>query len=103
MEAVPGIECPMQNEEAAGFLFDYCARRLGPEESAVLEDHLAVCESCRDLARAQRALWDGLDCWEAAEVSPDFDRRLCARINAGGGWSLLRTGISSRSMPEMPD
>ena len=51
---------------------------------AILERHIAICPACREFAAGQRAVWQALDTWEAAPVSPDFDRRLYRRIEARG-------------------
>ena len=80
----------MQDNEGAGFLLDYCARRLDPAESAMVERHVRLCASCRQLVDAQRALWDNLDCWEAAEISAGFDRRLYAALEAERERNILR-------------
>ena len=84
------MNCPLQTRENAQLLLDYCTRRLEPESVAILERHVAVCDACREFARSQRAVWQALDAWEAAPVSPDFDRRLYRRIEAQvSWWSLL--------------
>lgn len=70
------MHCPVQNRENANVLLDYCARRLDPETSAVLERHIAMCPQCREFAVQQQAVWAALDSWEGAPVSMDFDRRL---------------------------
>jgi anti-sigma factor ChrR (cupin superfamily) len=83
------MQCPMQNNEAAGFLLDYCARKLDPGKTAVIESHLRICESCRELVRAQRAVWESLEAWEEIEVAPGFNRQLYARIDADSQRSLV--------------
>src|SRR3954470_22382559 len=75
-----GMSCPMETPETAQLLLDYCARKLSPESTAVLEGHFAICPSCRGFAEAQRTVWAALDAWEMLPVSGDFDRRLYERI-----------------------
>jgi anti-sigma factor RsiW len=69
-------------------LLEYSAGRLPPPEAAALEKHLAACPECRGVAAAQSATWSALDALEAPPVSPGFDRRLWARIDAEAqrGW-----------------
>jgi anti-sigma factor RsiW len=76
------MDCSMER------LVDYSAGRLAPAETAALEAHLAVCPECRRVAAGQSAAWKALDAWEAPAVSPGFDARLWARIEAGEqrGW-----------------
>ena len=87
------MQCPMQNNEAAESLLDYCARKLDPARTAVVESHLRICESCRKLVRAQQTVWESLEAWDGIEVAPDFNRRLYARIEAES-----RRGFVSRWM-----
>jgi hypothetical protein len=102
------MNCPLQTRETAQLLLDFCARKLEPEPLAILERHIAVCRACREFADGQRAVWQALDAWEAAPVSPDFDRRLYRRIEADIPWwsPLLRPfrppfsmGMLRRSLP----
>ncbi len=74
------MKCPIESKENAGLLLDYCARRLDPEKTRILEAHMRLCEACRRFGDGQRALWESLNQWEAMEVSADFDRRLYRRI-----------------------
>ena len=78
------MRCPIETHGNAELLLDYCARKLNPELTAVLEAHMDICPSCREFRDGQRALWMALDQWEAAPVSPDFDRRLYRRIEREG-------------------
>jgi hypothetical protein len=80
------MNCPLENPETADLLLEYCARNISPENSAILERHIAVCPACRNFAEGQRAVWEALDSWEAAPVSADFDRRLYARIENDHSW-----------------
>jgi hypothetical protein len=84
------MNCPLETREDAQLLLDYCTRELAPESVAILERHIAICGACQEFARSQRAVWQALDAWEAAPVSPDFDSRLYRRIEAQvPWWSLL--------------
>ena len=44
------MTCPMETPETAELLLDYCARKLNPESTAILERHFAICPSCRSFA-----------------------------------------------------
>ena len=86
------MECPVQSRENAELLLAYCARRLDPETSAVLERHMESCAACRAFGQAQQSVWSALDAWEAVPVSRDFDQRLYARIGQeehGGFWNRV--------------
>ncbi len=76
------MQCPMQNNEATGFLLDYCDRKLDAANAALVEKHLQICGSCRELVEAQSAVYKSLQAWSAIDASPDFNRRLYARIEA---------------------
>jgi anti-sigma factor RsiW len=98
------MNCPLETRENAQLLLDYCTRKLEPESVAILERHIAICPACREFADSQRSVWQALDAWDAAPVSPDFDRRLYRRIEAQATWwSLLirpfRTPTLRRSLP----
>ena len=84
------MRCPLETRESAGLLLAYCSRKLDAETAAVLEEHMESCPACREFASAQRSVWETLDAWEAAPVSPDFDRRLYRRIEREvSRWDLL--------------
>jgi len=73
----------METPGTAELLLDYCARKLNPESTAILERHFEICPSCRSFAEGQRAVWKALDSyaeWDAPPVSADFDGRLYERI-----------------------
>ncbi|MBY0505159.1 MAG: zf-HC2 domain-containing protein [Bryobacteraceae bacterium] len=76
----------MQSKENAEILLEYCARTLPTDTMARLDAHVAMCSSCQQELAAQRQLWSALDEFDAAElqITPDFDRRLYARIEAEG-------------------
>ncbi|MEO7649716.1 MAG: hypothetical protein ABIZ80_04560 [Bryobacteraceae bacterium] len=86
------MRCPIETHGNAELLLDYSTRKLNPELTAVLEAHMDICPACREFRDGQRAMWNALDQWEAASVSPDFDRRLYRRIEDDtreGFWSRL--------------
>ena len=72
--------CPTHNEKSAEILLDYCAGTLDRHRVAEFERHALECEDCRKAIEAQRELWQTLDQWTPAGISPDFDARLYARI-----------------------
>lgn len=76
------MKCPIETQESAELLLDYCARRLPAEQMALLDRHMALCAACREFRDGQSLVWEALDGWEAEPVSADFDRRLYARIEA---------------------
>jgi anti-sigma factor RsiW len=76
----PDMNCPIQHGETSEILLDYCAGKLGAEQSAALEAHLQSCTDCAAVVEAQRSVWNALGEWEATPVSADFDRKLYARI-----------------------
>ena len=81
------MRCPVETESAE-ILLDYCARSLDAETTAIVEAHIQQCESCRRFRDAQSMVWEALDTWEAAPISPDFDRRLYQRMaqEGRGSW-----------------
>jgi anti-sigma factor RsiW len=84
------MNCPTQNREGAEILLAYTAGKLDGSRSAVLEEHLKLCAACREFTAGQASVWKALDAWEAAPVSPDFDRRLYARIEKEVSlWDLI--------------
>jgi len=101
------IRCPLQSPENAEVLLAWCARKLDPETSALLERHIEHCPECRAFADQQRAVWEALDAWEAAPVSEDFDVRLFQRIGhepqarrrgAVSGWLRFRVPVAAASL-----
>jgi hypothetical protein len=80
------MRCPIETPESAESLLAYCAHTLGPEDTAAWERHLKECAACRKMAADQTAVWTALDEWDTVEVSPDFDRRLYARIEHEVPW-----------------
>ena len=90
------MKCPIETQENAGLLVDYCARRLNPETTAIVERHMESCLRCQAFRDSQNAVWQALDAWEALPVSVDFDRRLYQRIDSEahqGWWSRLMGSV----------
>jgi anti-sigma factor RsiW len=84
------MKCLIETRESVDLLLAYGAGKLDSENTALLERHIGICPACREFANGQRALWEALDTWEAAPVTPDFDRRLYQRIEKEvSWWSLL--------------
>jgi anti-sigma factor RsiW len=76
------MNCPIRNEETAELLLAYTARRLDASKTAILEEHMAVCQECAEFRAGQDLVWMALDAWEAPPVAQDFNRRLYQRIEA---------------------
>jgi anti-sigma factor RsiW len=72
--------CPTKEKQSAEILLEYCAGTLDPDRALEFEKHAADCAECGRQVASQRALWQTLDQWAPAEISPDFDARLYARI-----------------------
>jgi anti-sigma factor RsiW len=72
--------CPNKDKQSAEILLQYCAGTLDPDRTLEFEKHAAECTGCGRQVASQRALWRTLDQWTPAEISPDFDARLYARI-----------------------
>jgi anti-sigma factor RsiW len=72
--------CPTRDKQSAEILLEYCAGTLDPDRASEFEKHAAECAECGRQVASQRALWQTLDQWTPAEISPDFDARLYARI-----------------------
>jgi anti-sigma factor RsiW len=70
----------------AELLLDYAAGKLKADVRAEMERHIAACPACSEYAGAQQTVWQALECWEPAEISLDFDRRLYARIEQDASW-----------------
>ena len=54
--------------------------------TATLERHMESARRAGNSPSSQRAVWNALDAWEAVPVSPDFNRRLYARIDREVSW-----------------
>jgi anti-sigma factor RsiW len=93
------MNCPIQDHNSE-ILVAYTAGQLDQEAAQELGRHLAGCAPCRSMAAEQAAVWKALDAWEAPAVSPDFDRRLCRRIEQGARLSWWERLIRPfRSIP----
>ncbi len=92
------MKCPMEVQGGEERLLSYVSGALGPAETALLQGHIEVCPACREFTRGQSAVWEALDAFEPAPLSPDFDRRLYQRIEAPvPWWERLRRAL--RPMP----
>lgn len=100
------MRCPIQSRDNAEILLAYCDRKLDVESMLLLERHVAECAACREVLDGQRAIWAALDQWEAAEISPDFNRRMWQRIEASesaGFWRrLFQPPLQWALKPSMP-
>lgn len=72
--------CPLQADDSGAVLLDFAAGRLQGAAAALIEQHLAICDSCREFVQAQKTIWAALDAWDSIEGSPNFDARLLARL-----------------------
>ena len=72
--------CPTKTKAGAEILVDYCAHRLDPAQVVEFERHIEACPDCRRSVERQRQVWQTLESWAPAGLSPDFDARLYARI-----------------------
>lgn len=79
------MQCPMVTRRKE-VLLAYSSGKLDALDVLPLEGHLESCPACRDFVQAQRVVWDALDVWEPAPVSPDFDRRLYQRMAPRESW-----------------
>jgi ferric-dicitrate binding protein FerR (iron transport regulator) len=74
-------------------LVEYLDGRAKPAERHAVEEHLAVCPTCRNRAEDFRNLWGALDDLPVVSPSPAFDASLRARIAAEparrGFWGWL--------------
>jgi len=73
--------CPLQSEDHAQLLLSYCARRLDPARTAVLQRHIELCPSCRAFLESQQLVWDALDSWNNSPIARTFDTQLLQRIH----------------------
>ena len=80
------MRCPIETQPNPELLLAYGSRNLDAAQMALLEEHMKTCAACREFASGQRKVWEALDVFEAAPVSPDFDRRLYQRIEQEVSW-----------------
>lgn len=76
------VRCPLQSGDEGAILLSYLDRQLDADTTAALDRHVAVCADCTRVVEAQRMVWAALEQWEPTAVSPDFDSRVMARIEA---------------------
>lgn len=100
------MKCPIESRQNQELLLDYCAGRLDKAASAAVARHVAGCPACGEVCAGQRSVWQALEEWETAPVSPEFNRRLYHRIEqeaAASWWArVLRTlgpGLVRRGIP----
>jgi anti-sigma factor RsiW len=97
------MKCPIESHENAELLLAYCAGKLDPQTTIILDRHLAACPACRRFQQEQQTVWDALDSWQAVPVSQDFDRRLYRRIEEeqahASWWSRLTRPFQPLSGP----
>ena len=93
--------CPQESAGNAEYLLDYVAGKLNAETRVQFELHLAACPSCREFAGGQQSVWQALDAFEPAAISPDFDRKLYARIEKQplSWWKRLTQPIFQHALP----
>ena len=84
------MNCQIEGRDATELILAYCAGKLDRPRAATVEEHIRTCAGCRAMAGGQQAVWSALETWEAPPVSPDFDRRLYARIEKEVSlWDLI--------------
>jgi anti-sigma-K factor RskA len=90
------VNCPLQNNEGAELVLDYCARKLDAATACAFEGHVSQCADCARVVDAQTKVWEALDSYEALPtISDDFDQKLWERIEASesrGWWRKLADG-----------
>lgn len=91
--------CFTDNPHSAELLTDYCAGTLDAKRAGEIEAHLQRCAKCKDLAQAQRMVWEALDSWRPVEVSPSFDAKLYARIDAEADRPWWKQGLWRPLLP----
>lgn len=78
------MNCPLDTREE--LLVAYSSRQLDASQNASLELHLRDCSACREFVTAQRAVWEALDLWEPAAVSPDLNRLVHQSMDQHVSW-----------------
>lgn len=87
------FRCPLQEGEQADLFLAWMEGSMEPGQAARLEAHAAECASCREVLAGQKAVWSSLDAWEPETVSPDFNRRLYAAIDAEQAQPLWKRAL----------
>ena len=86
------MSCSIENREE--WLLDYVSGSLETQEAALFEKHLETCTECSEFVTGQKSVWESLDLFEPAPVSPAFDRRLYERIAQTSWWDRLVASVS---------
>ena len=74
------MECPIQAGGKKDLLLDYCSHSLDAKAAKEVEAHLDACAQCKAWTDAHMRTWSLLDDWQAAPISPDFERKVRERI-----------------------
>ena len=85
--------CSLDNREER--LLDYVSGAIETHDAVLLEKHLEACAECREFVAGQKAVWNALDAFEPASVSPDFDRRLYAAMAQTSWWDRLVASVTT--------
>ena len=93
--AADSFRCPLQEGEQAASFLAWLDGSVRGEEKAALERHALECESCRAVIEGHKAVWSALDSWEPETVSPDFNRRLYAAVDAEQARPWWRRAVSA--------
>lgn len=92
-------------EDFRQIVADYAAGLLEPADQTRAREHVGACAECARLAAAQQEMWTALSSWDAPPVSPDFDRRLFARLAAEPEswwrrcWRAFQAPMVRRALP----
>jgi hypothetical protein len=76
------MHCLMGNRRGMDLLLSYCSQTLSCDDAPPVQRHVRVCAACGRFVAEQERIWAALDTWEDVPVSPDFNRKLYARIEA---------------------
>src|SRR5690349_9773988 len=92
------MNCPLQSEESAAVLLEYCAGVGTPATNREIAGHLDECERCRKFCEEQAHVWNALEEWRAPAVTAGFDRRLSARMTELPFWQRSFDWVRQLSM-----
>ena len=68
-------------EEAVRLLNDFLDRRLTPEETKIIQEHLEICEACTREFTFEASVLDGVRRkLQSLEAPPDLLARIAARL-----------------------